>query len=92
MVTYFAPFMETKGSLMYSKQPTTSLYPEPDESSKYHPLIFKLPYTAPIPERTLQKYIYITPKFRNWKGPGVFMGSNTVRRPLFANPYCPSVQ
>jgi hypothetical protein len=43
MVTYFASFMETKGSLMYSKQPTTSLYPEPDESSKSRPLPIRHP-------------------------------------------------
>jgi hypothetical protein len=32
--------MEPEGSLLAQQEPTTSLYPEPDESSPYHPILF----------------------------------------------------
>jgi hypothetical protein len=32
--------MESEGSLLCSKKPSTGPYPEPDESSPYHPVLF----------------------------------------------------
>jgi hypothetical protein len=32
--------MEPQGSLPYSQEPTTSLYPEPDQSSPFHPILY----------------------------------------------------
>jgi hypothetical protein len=32
--------MELVGSLPYSQDPATGLYPEPDESSPYNPILF----------------------------------------------------
>jgi hypothetical protein len=32
-------FMEPKGSLLCSKEPSTSPYPEPDQSNQYHPIL-----------------------------------------------------
>jgi hypothetical protein len=32
--------MEPKGSLPYSQNPATGAYPEQDESSPYHPILF----------------------------------------------------
>jgi hypothetical protein len=32
--------MEPKGSLLCSQEASTSLYPEPDQSSPYHPILF----------------------------------------------------
>jgi hypothetical protein len=32
--------MESEGSFLYSPEPTTNPYPESDESSKYHPILF----------------------------------------------------
>jgi hypothetical protein len=33
-------FVEPEGSLSYQQAPAIGLYPEPDESSPYHPIIF----------------------------------------------------
>jgi hypothetical protein len=30
--------MEPKGSVLYSQEPSTGPYPEPDESRPYHPI------------------------------------------------------
>jgi hypothetical protein len=32
--------MEPEGSVTCSEEPTTGPYPEPDESSPYHPILF----------------------------------------------------
>jgi hypothetical protein len=34
--------MEPEGSLPYSQEPSTDLYPEPDQSNPYHPILFLL--------------------------------------------------
>jgi hypothetical protein len=34
--------MEPEGSLLCSQEPSTSPYPEPDESSPYNPIVFIL--------------------------------------------------
>jgi hypothetical protein len=31
--------METEGSLPWSQEPSTGPYPEPDQSSPYHPIL-----------------------------------------------------
>jgi hypothetical protein len=36
----FPPFMEPEGSLQFSYEPSTSSYPEPDQSSPYHIIPF----------------------------------------------------
>jgi hypothetical protein len=33
-------FMEPDGSLPFSQEPSVGSYPEPDESSPYHPILF----------------------------------------------------
>jgi hypothetical protein len=35
----FHDFMEPKGLLLHSQKPSTGLYPEPDQSSPYHPIL-----------------------------------------------------
>jgi hypothetical protein len=34
--------MEPEGSLPCSQEPSTSLYPAPDQSSPYHPILCKI--------------------------------------------------
>jgi hypothetical protein len=36
MIKKFTAFMETEGSLLFSQQPATDPYPEPDEASQHH--------------------------------------------------------
>jgi hypothetical protein len=36
---YFLPFTEPKGSFLYSQQPATDPYPEPDEFNPHPPTV-----------------------------------------------------
>jgi hypothetical protein len=39
--------MEPEGSLLSSQDPSTGTYPEPDQSSPEHPILFLLDYPHP---------------------------------------------
>jgi hypothetical protein len=45
--------MEPEGSLPYSQEPSTGPYPEPDQSSPYHPILRVLRLRM---EETASKY------------------------------------
>jgi hypothetical protein len=44
-------FMEPEGSLPCSQEPSTDLYPEPDQSSPYHPILSKIHFNIIHPCR-----------------------------------------
>jgi hypothetical protein len=48
----FQHFMEPRGSLLCSQEPSTGPYPEPDQSSPYHPILSKINFNIIHPPRS----------------------------------------
>jgi hypothetical protein len=53
-------FMEPEGSLPYSQQSSTGPYPEPDQSSPYHPYRFKIRFNIILPPKSIPSQLSLS--------------------------------